>query len=204
MSEDVGPAADEGAGNAGGVVSHPTCKVCGSPNRREIELALLVGGSRQAIADRFSVGGEVFNRQNIHTHFHHHMQVIDRALIDLAVAERKRRSLDLGTAQQVLLAKRQLLEDLLEMGLDAIAEGRVKWTLNDVLAVNAELEKLRATDHGQEVAYVVAQAHEFTMAVLEFLPDDKRDALVEAYQRRTRNLAKGTLWEPSGEAPLAS
>ncbi|HTD79566.1 MAG TPA: hypothetical protein VK898_18155, partial [Chloroflexota bacterium] len=125
----------QGSNDAGaGAMRHPTCKVCNSPKRRDIELALLVGESRQAIADRFSTEEQLFNRQNMANHYHHHMRVVEQALAAAAEAERKRQALDVPTAALAMRRKKQLLEDLFEVGVSAVADGRGRWSPGEVLA----------------------------------------------------------------------
>ena len=64
----------------------PQCKVCTSPDRFEIEVALAQDQPQETVARRFSRNGQSFSRQNIHTHYHKHMEVIDRAVSEAATA----------------------------------------------------------------------------------------------------------------------
>lgn len=64
--------------------TNPQCKVCASPDRFEIEVALARGQSQGYVATRFSRNGQTFSRQNIHTHYHKHMPVLDLAVAEAA------------------------------------------------------------------------------------------------------------------------
>ena len=68
-------------------LTNPQCKVCMSPDRFEIEVALAQGQRQEAVARRFSRNGQAFSRQNVNSHYHRHMQVIERAVVERA-AER--------------------------------------------------------------------------------------------------------------------
>ena len=57
-------------------LTNPQCKVCMSPDRFEIEVALAQGQRQEAVARRFSRNGQAFSRQNVNSHYHRHMQVI--------------------------------------------------------------------------------------------------------------------------------
>jgi hypothetical protein len=170
-------------------LTHPTCKVCASPRRREIEVELLVGGSRQAIAERFSGEDQAFNRQNLFSHFHNHMDVVEQAVVQLARQERRRRSLDVATARRILLSKTQFHEDLLEIGMAAIAEGRVKWTLGGVLATKAELDKLRDAEDAAAIALIMERFNLFVEAVKEHVPEDQFRQLYELYKQMAEALS---------------
>ena len=78
------------------------CKVCASPDRFEIEVALAEGQSQEAVARCFSRDGQAFSRQNIHSHYRRHMQVIDQAVSAAAAGRTRHRMLDVGTAIEIV------------------------------------------------------------------------------------------------------
>src|SRR3954468_18943975 len=81
-------------------LTNPQCKICMSPDRFEIEVALARGQRQESVAQRFSRNGRAFSRQNVNSHYHRHMQVIQRAVVEKA-AERGSRMLDVGTAIEI-------------------------------------------------------------------------------------------------------
>jgi len=50
-------------------------------------VALAQGQPQETIARRFSQDGRAFSRQNVHSHYHRHMQVIDRAVLEAATCQ---------------------------------------------------------------------------------------------------------------------
>src|SRR3954447_26275693 len=78
MSDDTSPSSSRPS------TISPQCKVCTSPDRFEIEVALARGQSQAYVAARFSQNRQAFNRQNVHTHYHNHMQVLDLAVAEAA------------------------------------------------------------------------------------------------------------------------
>lgn len=147
---------------------HPTCKVCNSSNRREIEIALLREEPRPAIAARFP--DDNMNRTNLFNHRHRHMDVVDSA-VAAAVRERMARdSLDAETAKDMGLDRHALLTDMLQAGVTALASGRVRFAPSDVLAILDAREKLAGED--RQFEEVVAQSRMFVDAVKSIVPRD--------------------------------
>src|SRR6476660_1475132 len=113
--------------------TNPQCKVCTSAHRFDIEVALAVGQSQEAIARRFSRDGQAFSRQNINSHYRRHMEVIGRAVTEAAAERMRGRMLDVDTAIEI--------EDQLERNRAAmrrqvreqIETNQLRWSARDAM-----------------------------------------------------------------------
>ena len=113
---------------------NPQCKVCQSPDRFEIEVALAERQSREIIAKRFSRNGQAFSRQNLHVHFHNHMRVVDRAVVEAAAARLRNRILDVDTAIEIddrNERNRELMREQLSARIEA---NDLRWSAKDAMA----------------------------------------------------------------------
>lgn len=75
------------------------------------------------VAERFSTGDQVLNRQNLHTHYRNHMKTIDRAVFERARARTRNALLDVQTGRGIRQEEDELLELLSRYVRAAMAEG---------------------------------------------------------------------------------
>jgi uncharacterized protein YaiL (DUF2058 family) len=122
------------SGNEAASISHPQCKVCESPDRFEIEVALAQGQPQQHIARRFSHGEQSFSKQNIHSHYHRHMPVIEKAVAEAAAVQNRGLLLDLETATAIEVENARNRARLRAQVSRLIEQGQLNWRPRDVMA----------------------------------------------------------------------
>jgi hypothetical protein len=168
--------------------TNPQCKVCTSPDRAEIEIALARGQSQESVATRFSRHGQSFNRQNIHNHYHKHMQVLDLAVAEEAARRGLSPMLDLERATQIH-AEHEHNRARLRAQVDARIKEGLPWTTRDLLAFMEQDIRLEEQRNEQRAENIMMQARIFGEAVRKVAPIDMqgqiREAYAEIYARRS-------------------
>jgi hypothetical protein len=155
--------------------------VCQHPQRLDIELALLEGQSGPVVAERFSTGDQVLNRQNLHTHYRNHMKTIDRAVFERA--RTRNALLDVQTGRGIRQEEDELLELLSRYVRAAMAEGAVRVSVRDVLRVTAERARIEQERSRVQVEAVVVQARAFGEAVRNVAPEELHEPIIVEYDR---------------------
>ena len=163
--------------------TNPQCKVCTSSNRFEIEVALASGESQEATARRFSRGGQALSRQNIHSHYRRHMEVIDRAVTEAAAGLLRNRMLDVSTAIEI--------EDQLERNRavmrrqvsEQIETNQLRWSARDAMAFIEQDARLGEQRSAALLETFKSQASAFMEAVKSTVPPETWGAVVEAFNR---------------------
>jgi hypothetical protein len=152
--------------------TQPRCKVCQHPQRVDIELALLEGQSRELIAQHFSTSDRPLNRQNLHTHDHKHMDTVDRAVVDKARARTRNALLDIQTARGIRDQEDELLDLLYAHTRTAIAEGRVRVSVRDIIHLNQERARIEQERANVQIEAVMIQARTYGKAVKNIIHED--------------------------------
>jgi hypothetical protein len=166
---------------SGPSTTNPQCKVCTSDDRFEIEVALAEGQSQELIARRFSRDGQAFSRQNIHSHYHKHMQVIEQAVLEVALERRRDRKLDLKTATEI---ERQNEANRARLRAHAAAAiDDLRWRPRDVIAFMKFDAMLVEQQAAAGTEFIMQRARLFSQAVREVVTDDQGQQILEAYDR---------------------
>lgn len=162
-------------------ITNPQCKVCTSESRFEIEVALAEGQSQELIARRFSRDGQTFSRQNIHSHYHKHMQVIEQAVLEVALERRGNRMLDLETAAEI---ERQNEANRARLRAHAAAAiDDLRWRPRDVIAFMKFDALLGEQQAAAQAEFVVQRTRLYSKVVREIMTDDQARQVVDAYDR---------------------
>jgi hypothetical protein len=159
---------------------HPLCKVCNSPDRNKIEIALLLGESGPSIGERFP--DDKFNRTNLSTYRNRHMEMVDAVVADAVRVQTAQSRRDAEDAGEAVVGRLRLVEDLLTAGLAAAQAGRVPYSIRDILSLSDERERLA----GQERSYeqLENEFRAFNHAVLEVVPESMRPHIWEAFEAK--------------------
>jgi hypothetical protein len=172
--------------------TNPQCKVCKSADRFEIEVALACGQSQESVATRFSRDGRTFNRQNIHTHYHKHMQVLDLAVAEEAARRGLSPMLDIQRASEIH-AQHEHNRVLIRAQVDAtIREGLLLKT-RDVLAFMELDVRLEEQRNQHRIDVILIQARVFGEAVRRIMPSDMYDQLIATYDELIAKEQEGQL-----------
>jgi hypothetical protein len=166
--------------------THPLCKVCNHPARREIEVALIEGQSREVLARRFSTGKMKLNRQNLHSHYHGHMQVIDRAVAEQARTRARNAMLDVESVRAIRERQAGLRGLMLEQATEALAQGRVRWSAKDILQLHGEDAAMEVDRAAVQVEMVMVDFNLLAQALKAHTTDAVQNAIVEEYQQLKR------------------
>jgi hypothetical protein len=164
-------------------LTNPQCKVCTSSDRFEIEVALAQGQSQEAIARRFSRNGQVFSRQNVNSHHHRHMQVIERAVVEKA-AERGNRMLDVGTAIEIEDQNERNRALMREQVSAQIENNQLKWSVRDVMAFIEQDARLGEQRNAALLEGFMGEAGAFAEAVQSVVPQAQWQAIVDEFDER--------------------
>ena len=165
------------------------CKVCGSPDRFGIEVALAEGQSQEAIARRFSRDGQLFNRQNIHSHYHRHMEVIERAVTEAAAAGLRNRMLDIGTAIEIDERNERNRTLMREQLAARIEENSMRWTAKDAMAFMQQDQSLNETRSVRQFEAFMTEARAFKAAVKHVVPEEMWMAVVNRFDELSKDAA---------------
>jgi high-affinity Fe2+/Pb2+ permease len=157
------------------------CKACTSPDRFEIEVALAQAQPQETVARRFSTGDQSFSRQNIHTHYHNHMEVIDRAVSEAAVSRMQHRILDLDTAIEIEEQNQRLRDRMREQIYEAIANNRVRINTRDVMAFIEQDARLSEQRSAATLESFMLDARAFKEAVQRCVPGSEWNQIVDTY-----------------------
>jgi hypothetical protein len=161
--------------------THPQCKVCASPDRFEIEVALAQGQAQESVARRFSRDNQAFSRQNIHSHYRHHMQVIDRAVAEEAGERMRGRMLDLGTAIEIE-DRNERNRELMRRQVSALIENNgLRWSARDAMAFIEQDARLGEQRGAVLMEAFMADARAFSDAVKSTVPREQWQAIVDAF-----------------------
>lgn len=165
-------------------MTNPQCKVCNSPDRRAIEVALVQGRGQDTIARVYTRNGQQFSRQNIHTHYHRHMQVVDRATVERARLHARNAMLDVESAKAISRGNEEL-RDLLREGARRAAQSEaLRWTAKDVIAFLERDEQMEQERSGMQVDLLMREVQAFSAAVRMVLLQPLWDDLMENYKRQ--------------------
>jgi hypothetical protein len=162
------------------------CKVCTSPDRFEIEVALAQGQPQETVARRFSTDDRRFNRQNIHVHYHNHMEVIDRAVLEVATSRMKHRMLDLDTAIEIEEQSQRVRDRMREHVYDAVENGRVRISARDVMGFIEQDARLSEQRSAAELEAIMAEAKAFSDAVKQCVPQSHWQEIVDTFDAQMR------------------
>jgi hypothetical protein len=197
----MGDNQDAGEGGGGEVESgispsetNPQCKVCCSPDRRAIEVALVQGQSQERIARAFTGGDQAFSRQNIHSHYRRHMQVVSKETVEEARLLSRNAMLDVETARRIDRGHQELRSLLWESARDAAASGRLRWTAKDVISFlqcDVEIEQARNV---AQITELIRAVDVLIAATRTVVPDSKWNEVRDAFIR----LRKEAGFEDSG------
>jgi hypothetical protein len=160
--------------------TNPQCKVCTSADRFEVEVALARGQSQESVATRFSRNGQSFSRQNIHTHYHKHMQVLELAVAEEAARRGLNPMLDMKRAGEIHAQHERNRARLRAQVDERINEG-LEWKVRDVLAFMEQDVRLEEQRNQQRVEIVFMQARVFGEAVRKVVPEDLQEQILTAY-----------------------
>lgn len=166
-------------------ITNPQCKVCTSEHRLEIEVALAQGQPQERVARRFSRGAQKFSKQNIHTHYHKHMQVIEKAVAEAAAAEGRDLMLDLKTATEIEAQNARTRARMRAQVSATIENGDLDWRRpRDVMAFMEFDARLGEQEAAARAELVMIQARTFGTAVREVVTDnDVHVKILETYDR---------------------
>jgi hypothetical protein len=164
--------------------TNPQCKVCMSPDRFEIEVALAERQSQSSVAHRFSRNGQTFNKQNIHSHYRNHMEVIQRAVAEEAATRMRRRMLDVGTAVEVEDQNERNRELMRRQVSAAIENNDLRWSARDAMAFIEQEARLGELRSAAALEAVMADATAFSQAVRTVVPRSEWDEVVAEFDRR--------------------
>jgi hypothetical protein len=165
-------------------MTHPQCKVCTSPDRFEIEVALAEGQAQQAVARRFSRDGQTYNKQNIHTHYRSHMPVIERAIADAAAARMQGKRLDIGTVLEIEDRNERNRAMMRQQVAEQIESNALRWSARDAmrfLELDAQLGEQRSAALMEEF---MADARAFSEAVKKVVPQTMWQDIVDEFDLR--------------------
>jgi hypothetical protein len=164
----------------------PQCKVCTSPDRFEIEVALAQGQPQETVARRFSRNGQSFSRQNIHTHYHKHMEVIDRAVSEAATQRMRGRMLDLNTAMQIEEQNERTRDRMRAQVQDAVENNQIRFNARDVMAFMEQDARLGEQRSAAMLDVVMADAKAFSEAVKRCVPQSQWEEIVDTFDELIR------------------
>ena len=161
--------------------TNPQCKVCNSPDRFEIEVALARGQSQQSVATRFSRNGQTFSRQNVNTHYHKHMQVLELAVAEEAARRGVSPVLGIEMASEIH-AEHERNRTRLRAQANALIEGGVAWKTRDLLYFMEQDIRLEEQRNQQRAEIVMIQARAYGEAVRAVINDnDTHIKILEMY-----------------------
>ena len=160
---------------------NPQCKVCKSTDRFEIEVALAERQSRELIAQRFSRNGQTFSRQNMHSHYHNHMAVVDRAVAEAAAARLRNRILDVGTATEIDVRNERNLALMREQLSVQIEENGLRWSPKDAMSFMQMDVLLSEKRSAAQLEGIMVEARAFAAAVKEVVPQAMWADVVQRY-----------------------
>jgi hypothetical protein len=184
LPEDSGPAS----------TTNPQCKVCMSPDRFEIEVALARGQSQTSVANRYSHGEQTLSRQNMNAHYHKHMEVIALAVAEEVARRGPNPILDMNTATDIHAQNERNRARMRAQVTQAIDDGLLEWKPRDTMAF-MEMDARIEEQHNQTRAnHLYAQARCFSRAVQRVVPKDLYPKIVEAYEE-FMGFGTGTEWE---------
>jgi hypothetical protein len=163
--------------------TNPQCKVCMSSDRFEIEVALAEGQPQETVARRFSRNGQAFSRQNIHSHYHRHMQVIDRAVAEAAAERMRNRMLDLGTAMDIEDRNERSRELTRRQVSAQIENNQLRWSARDAMAFIEQDARLGEQRSAALLDAFMVEARAFSEAVRTIVPPAQWQAIVDEYDR---------------------
>jgi hypothetical protein len=161
--------------------TNPQCKVCRSPDRFEIEVALAQGQPQETVARRFSRNEQEFSRQNIHSHYRRHMQVIDRAVTEEAAGRMRHRMLDLETAIEIEDRNERNRAVMREHVSALIENNELRWSARDAMAFIEQDARLGEQRSAALLDAFMADARAFSDAVKSTVPREQWQAIVEAF-----------------------
>jgi hypothetical protein len=173
--------AGEGEPGVSPSVTNSQCKVCVSPDRRAIEVALVQGQSQERIARAFTCGDQAFSRQNIHSHYRRHMQVVAKETVEEARLLSRNAMLDVETAREIDRGHQELRSLLWESARAAAASGRLRWTAKDMISFlqcDVEIEQMR---YRGQVTELMRDAAAFIDAARTMVPESKWNQLLETF-----------------------
>jgi hypothetical protein len=174
------PAPTSPRDSSGPSTTNQQCKVCTSPDRFEIEVALARGRSQASVATRFSRDGQAFNRQNINTHYHKHMEVLDRAVAEEAAKRGLSRSLDLKQAAE-LQAEHERNRAQLRAQVHARINEGLEWKTRDLLAFMEQDIRLEEQRNQLRIEPVLIQVDALAQAVRRVVPQELWTPIIDAY-----------------------
>jgi hypothetical protein len=162
--------------------TNPQCKVCTSPDRFEIEIALAQGQPQQHIARRFSRDGQTFSRQNIHSHYRRHMPVVEKAVAEAAAARNRGLVLDIETATEIEIQNARNRAGLRAHVSAIIERGQLDWRPRDVMAF-MEFDARLGQDRSQaQLSAALRQIQVYSDAIVRVVTDDAtRAKIVDTY-----------------------
>jgi hypothetical protein len=177
-------------------MTNAQCKVCTSPDRFEIEVALAENQAQDAVARRFSQNGQEFSKQNIHSHYRRHMGVIDRAVIEVASARMRGRMLDLDSAIEIEERNERNRSLMRQQVAEQIESNGLRWTARDAMSfieLDARLGELRSASLMEDFT---ASARAYSEAVKSVVPQSLWPDIVEAYYRSMEASGRTNLYRP--------
>lgn len=173
------------------LVSESRCKTCRSPNRLEIETAILSGAGYVAVADLYK--DEAIPPRGIKRHFRRgHLPLLADAVHKLKREEAERRGRIVDEAATNLATLLQVARLIVGKVYEDVVSGKVHPTLRDGIQFSKLL--LQADGHAADVDWMIVDRG-FTafLAIAEGLMDDH--AYEELTQRVTSHPDMGPLLE---------
>ena len=164
--------------------TNPQCKVFTSPDRFEIEVALAEGHPQVIVARRFSRNGQSFSRQNIHSHYRNHMQVIERAVAEVAAERMRNRVLGVGMAVEIEDRNERNRELMRRQVSAAIENHDLRWSARDAMAFIDQEARLGEQRSATVLEAIMAEARVFSEAVRSVVPQSQWAEIVDEFDRR--------------------
>ena len=165
--------------------TNPQCKVCTSPDRFEIEVALAQDQPQETVARRFSRNGQSFSRQNIHTHYHKPYGGDRSSSFRGCDSTQMRRKGCLISTRRWRSRNRTSAPGIgCEAQVqDAVENNLIRFNARDVMAFMEQDARLGDQRSAAMLETFKSQASAFMEAVKSTVPPETWGAVVEAFNR---------------------
>ena len=173
------------------LISHPTCKVCQSVHRHDIDMLLARGFSCRAIEKQLAELGEIVGYKSINRHSQKHMS-LDLALFK-NMAEQRVTEINKQVAEGSfrIISDLAILDLIIQKGVDGLLYDKVIIEAKDMIQaakLRNEIEKSGLNAVEEEMS---RQLNAIIQAVQEECPEDMWMAIV----KRAKEIAQGDLFD---------
>lgn len=169
-------------------IVNPRCKVCKSPNRREIDMCLATGWSQAAVIRHFNQLEDIpFNKANMSVHASKHLRSSDAAVRRIWEDRARQFGIDVDSIENFILTIDGARDAIIYRGMELVQKGNLDLKGKDLLEALRDKETSQKSQDAVGIEVVTQQFKDLIASIKEVVDAGVAEqifASFEATQKR--------------------